>query len=321
MTLPDGLPPDSGRRLLLAATPALQGDLVIGNLEGVLADTGTSEKCIAHIGRRTEVRENCYAFRTPTYLAARLKDAGFTHLNLANNHSGDLGEPGRTTTVATLDSLRLAHYGPVGSIALDTIRRGDSLSVVALIGFSTYPFSYNLLEMDRSVAVVDSVRSLADIVLVTFHGGAEGPEAQHVDTMPEFLAKEPRGELRRWAHAMIDAGADAVIGHGPHVLRGIEFYHGRPIAYSLGNFATYRGFSLKGALGITAVLRLEWSGTGDFLSGTITPMVQAPRQGPAPDPERRAIQLIRSLSEADFGASAAVIRDDGALLAPDAPPD
>ena len=321
MTLPDGLPPDSGRRLLLAAIPALHGDLVVGNLEGVLADTGTSEKCIKRVGRRTEVRENCYAFRTPTYLAARLKDAGFTHLNLANNHSGDLGEPGRATTAATLDSFRLAHYGPVGSIALDTIRRGDSLSVVALVGFSTYPFSYNLLEMDRSVGVVDSVRSLADIVLVTFHGGAEGPEAQHVDTMPEFLASEPRGELRRWAHAMIDAGADAVIGHGPHVLRGIEFYHGKPIAYSLGNFATYRGFSLKGALGITAVLHLEWSGTGHFLRGSIVPMVQAPRQGPAPDPERRAIRLMRSLSEADFGASAAVIRDDGAILAPDAPPD
>ncbi len=318
-TLPGGLPPDSGRTLLKAASPALRGDLVIGNLEGVLADTGISEKCIRRVGKRTEVRENCYAFRTPTFLATRLKAAGFTHLNLANNHSGDLGAAGRGSTVSTLESLGLGHYGPLGSIVLDTLRRGDSLSVVAVVGFSTYPFSYDLLDIDRSVAVVDSLRGLADIVLVTFHGGAEGVDAQHVDTVPEFLGQEPRGELRRWAHAIIDAGADAVIGHGPHVLRGIEFYHDKPIAYSLGNFATFRGFSLAGPLGITAVLGLEFSGTGDFLRGTLVPMRQAPRQGPAPDAERQALQLIRSLSTADFGPAAAVIRDDGTVLAPGGP--
>jgi len=315
-TLPAGLPPDSGRAVLRSAAPALTGDLVVGNLEGVLADTGTSEKCIRRVGKRIETKELCYAFRTPTYLAPRLKDAGFTHLNLANNHSGDLGEAGRSSTVTVLDSLGLAHYGPLGSIVLDTVQRGDSASVIGLVGFSTYPFSYNLLELDRSTAVVDSVRKVADVLLVTFHGGREGADAQHVDTMPEFLGREPRGDLRLWAHAVIDAGADAVIGHGPHVLRGIEFYRGKPIAYSLGNFATYRGFSLAGPLGITAVLQLEFSGSGDFIRGTLTPMYQARGQGPRPDPERRAIALVRALSNADFGANAAIIKDDGTVLAP-----
>jgi hypothetical protein len=319
-TLPDGLPPDSGRTVLSAARPALTGDLVVGNLEGVLADTGTSEKCIRRVGRRIETKELCYAFRTPTYLAARLKDAGFTHLNLANNHSGDLGDAGRATTTATLDSLGLMHYGPVGSIAIDSVRRGDSVSVVALVGFSPYPFSYNLLEIEQGAAVVDSLRRLADVVLVTFHGGNEGVDAQHVDTAPEFLGKEPRGDLRTFTHAMIDAGADAVVGHGPHVLRGIEFYRGKPIAYSLGNFATWRGFSLVGPLGVTTVLRLTFSGTGQFLTGTLTPMVQKPRQGPAPDPDRRALSLLRALSAEDFGSSAAIIRDDGTILPPDATP-
>lgn len=315
-TLPAGLPPDSGRDVLRSAVPALHGDLVIGNLEGVLADTGTSEKCIRRIGRRIETKELCYAFRTPTYLAARLKDAGFTHVNLANNHSGDLGAAGRESTVTILDSLGLGHYGPLGSIALDTVQRGDSTSIVGLIGFSTYPFSYNLLEIDNSTAVVDSMRGLADILLVTFHGGAEGAGAQHVDTAPEFLGREPRGDLRQWAHAVIDAGADAVIGHGPHVLRGIEFYRGKPIAYSLGNFATWRGFSLAGPLGITAVLQLEFSGTGKFIQGRLTPMYQARGQGPRPDPERRAITLMRELSQADFGPDGAIIQDDGTILAP-----
>ncbi len=316
-TLPGGLPPDSGRAELRAATPALRGDLVVGNLEGVLADTGTSEKCLRRVGKRVEVKDLCYAFRTPTYLAARLRDAGFTHLNLANNHSGDLGEAGRESTITVLDSLGLAHYGPLGSIVVDTLRRGDSTSTVALLGFSTYPFSYNLLELGRSAAVVDSVSGLADVVLVTFHGGAEGVEAQHVDTAPEFLGQEPRGALREWAHAVVDAGASAVVGHGPHVLRGIEFYRGRPIAYSLGNFATYRGFSLAGPLGITAVLQLEFAGTGEFVRGRLIPMYQSRGEGPAPDPRRRAIALVRSLSESDFGPNAAVIQDDGTILAPD----
>jgi hypothetical protein len=237
-------------------------------------------------------------------------------VNLANNHSGDLGAAGRESTVTILDSLGLGHYGPLGSIALDTVQRGDSTSIVGLIGFSTYPFSYNLLEIDNSTAVVDSMRGLADILLVTFHGGAEGAGAQHVDTAPEFLGREPRGDLRQWAHAVIDAGADAVIGHGPHVLRGIEFYRGKPIAYSLGNFATWRGFSLAGPLGITAVLQLEFSGTGEFIQGRLTPMYQARGQGPRPDPERRAITLMRELSQADFGPDGAIIQDDGTILAP-----
>ena len=86
-----------------------------------------------------------------------------------------------------------------------------------------------------------------------------GSRALHCREAAESLGREPRGELRRWARAVIDAGADAVMGHGPHVLRGIEFYRGRLIAYSLGNFLTYRGFNLAGPLGVTGVLQLEFA--------------------------------------------------------------
>ncbi|HEU5049924.1 MAG TPA: CapA family protein, partial [Gemmatimonadales bacterium] len=207
-TLPGGLPPDSGRRLLASAAPHLVGDLVVGNLEGVFADTGVSEKCIdrpalarlRRAGRTPKeppVRANCYAFRTPTFLAARLREAGFSHLNLANNHSGDLGAAGRASTRAVLDSLGLRSYGPLDRISIDTVVRGDSLAVVALIGFTTYPFAYNLLDIERSAAVVDSVRPLVDILVVTFHGGGEGAAAVRTGTGPEFLGSEPRGDLRR----------------------------------------------------------------------------------------------------------------------------
>ena len=133
----------------------------------------------------------------------------------------------------------------------------DSVTTVGLVGFSTYPFAYDLLDIARSAEVVDSIRPLVDLLVVTFHGGAEGVRALHVPEAAESLAREPRGELRRWARAVVDAGADAVVGHGPHVLRGIELYREKPIAYSLGNFLTWRGFNLSGALGITGVMGVQ----------------------------------------------------------------
>ncbi|MEO6055461.1 MAG: CapA family protein [Gemmatimonadales bacterium] len=336
-TLPDGVPPDSGRGLLDAARPALVGDLVVGNFEGVLADTGTSEKC-ERMRLEAEARQprsrprphphphqpadttatpaGCYVFRTPTALASRLVEAGFTHLNLANNHANDFGAAGRETTERILDSLGLGRYGPLGQIAIDTVRRGDSVTVVGLVGFATYPFAYDLLDIEQSAAVVDSVRPLVDLLVVTFHGGAEGVRALHVSETAESLGREPRGDLRRWARAVIDAGADAVIGHGPHVLRGIESYRGRPVVYSLGNFVTYRGFNLEGPLGVTGVLQLEFAPDRRLRRARLVPMVQRPREGPAPDPERTALGLVGRLSSEDFGAAGARIAPDGLIELP-----
>jgi hypothetical protein len=360
-TLLDGIPPDSGRGLLDRARPALTGDLVVGNFEGVLADSGTTFKC-GQAGKHVEVRPGqfarvasdstprvhqpptldttltvpvkhkpkkttkphptkprpagCYAFLTPAALAPRLAEAGFTHLNLANNHANDFGSDGRASTDSVLRGLGIRLYGPTEQISIDSVRRGDSLTVVALVGFTTYPFAYDLLDIDRSAAVVDSVRHLADVLVVTFHGGSEGMQALHVAEAAESLGAEPRGELRRWARAVIDAGADAVIGHGPHVLRGIEFYREKPIVYSLGNFLTYRGFNLSGPLGITGVLQLEFGADRALRRARLVPMVQYPREGPMPDSAGTAIDLVRRLSLEDFGASAARVDADGEILSP-----
>jgi hypothetical protein len=140
--------------------------------------------------------------------------------------------------------------------------------------------------------------------------------ATRVGPGPEFLGKEPRGDLRAWAHAVIDAGADVVIGHGPHVLRGMEWYRGRLIAYSLGNFATYRGFSLSGPLGITGVLRLELGPAGRLARARLVPMRQEPLRGPEPDGSAMAIVLVNQVSAEDFGPDAARLASDGTLLFP-----
>jgi hypothetical protein len=308
-TLPDALPPDSGRTLFAAVDSLLVGDRVIGNFEGVLADTGISPKCKPH-------SKMCYAFSTPTWLAVRLVEAGFTDLNLANNHANDMGLAARLASDSVLRSLGLRTYGPLGQFDIDTITRGDSITVIGIVGFTTYPFANNLLDIPASVALVDSLRPLVDILVVTFHGGAEGAEAQHVPYGPEELGKEPRGDLRNWAHAVVDAGANIVVGHGPHVLRGMEFYRGTLIAYSLGNFATYKGFNLTGPNGLTTVLQVELGPDGGFAGGRAVPLVQLPRMGPEPDPAGRAAALIGQLSSADFGPTAAGIAADGEITPP-----
>lgn len=320
-TLSGGIPPNDGRGLLDQVDSLLTGHLVVGNLEGVLADTGTTTKCDLPSSRRRagqppQQRTNCYVFLTPTRLAPRLSEAGFTHLNLANNHSHDYGVAGRISSEETLKALGLRVYGPLGQISIDTVLVGDSLTIIGLIGFSTYPSAPNLLDLAASAAIVDSISREVDLVVVTFHGGAEGTGALNVARGPEFLGQEPRGNLRQWARTVIDAGADLVVGHGPHVLRGIEFYRDRPVVYSLGNFLTYRGFNLTGPLGVTAILQVELTGDGRFASGRIYPLVQLPRSGPRPDPQGAALRLVRRLSREDFGSTAAEVDPDGVIRPP-----
>jgi hypothetical protein len=353
-TIPGGVPPDSGRGFFAAAklgnfehVLANSGETEkCGERHAVVwrglapgADTaaGSGKRRVAeeaaaprhhepgghapHRQRRHGRPEptppvRCYAFLTPTLLAPRLADAGFTHLNLANNHANDFGLDGRRSTAATLEGLGLATYGPLGRIVIDTVRRGAAMTTVGVIGFTTYPFAYDLLDVARSVAVVDSVRRLVNVLVVTFHGGAEGTAALHVPFAAESLGREPRGDLRAWSHAVVDAGADVVVGHGPHVLRGIEFRNGKLIAYSLGNFATYRGFNLAGPQALTGVLQVELAGDGRLAHARLVPMQQVPLQGPAPDPQGAAARLVSELSEADFGPAAARVREDGTIDLP-----
>jgi capsule synthesis protein PGA_cap len=334
-TLPDGIPPDSGRQTFAKVDSLLKGDLVVGNFEGVLSDSGWSYKCgpppdttavdstktpkpakKPAATKKPKPPTNCYAFATPTWLAPRLQGAGFTHLNLANNHANDYGTDARLTTEDILRNLGLTPYGPLGEIAITPLMRDGKMTLVGLIGFSTYSNAYNLLNISQSAALVDSVRPLVDMLVVTFHGGTEGKTAVRTGNGPEFLVKEPRGDLRKFARAVIDAGADAVVGHGPHVLRGIEFYKGRPIFYSLGNFATYKGFNLAGPLGVTAVLQMGLAANGNFESARMVPLIQVPGEGPAPDSTSQATALINRVSALDFPGTGARLKPDGTVVPP-----
>jgi membrane-bound lytic murein transglycosylase B len=299
------LPPDGGAGLFPPVKDLFSGDVIFGNLEGPLADEGKTDKCSSPRG--------CYAFRTPTSYVKHLTDTGFNVLSVANNHAMDFGEEGRQSTLKVLKEVGIAYSGPVGEVAELEVRGKK----IALVAFSTADHSYNLLDIEKAVEVVSELDKKHDLVLVSFHGGSEGSRAAHVPDEMEHLGSEPRGHLIKFTHALVDAGADLVIGHGPHLLRGMEVYRRRLIAYSLGNFCTYARFNLSGALGRAVVLNVELDpDTGEFVGGRLHPTFQEKPGGPKPDPSGQGIKLIARLSREDFKFSAPSIGDDGRLLPP-----
>lgn len=298
-----GLPPDDGEQLLAAYADSMRSaDVAFLNLEGILLDDGDSDKC-------DENDEACWAYRSPTSSVRGLVEAGVDLVSLANNHANDFDDEGRRSTRATLDEAGIAWSGPVGSTAV-LARAGVR---VGFIAFSTSAGQHDLRDLADVKRRVEDLCEYADLVLVSAHAGAEGPGAQHTPNGPETYLEEERGDVRAFAHAAIDAGADLVVGHGPHVLRGIEIYRERLIAYSLGNFVTYGGFSFEGPKGLSVLLMVDLDRDGRFVGGRLIAGRQIPPGGPLLDPDGRAIVTVRELSEADFGRAAPVIDPDGTL--------
>jgi Bacterial capsule synthesis protein PGA_cap len=297
---PYGLPPDGGASFFRSVDNLFAGDVVMGNLEGTLASGGSS-KCGAGSG------PNCFAFRTPPSYAKWLSRAGFTLMNVANNHAFDFGPQGQRETLAALRRHGLRHTGRPGQITIQTVKGVR----VAAVGFAAYKWAASLTDIPAAKALVAKAASQADIVVVAMHAGAEGSDATHVRPGNETYLGEPRGNSVAFTHAVIDAGADLVWSSGPHVLRGMEFHRGRLIAYSLGNFAGYKVFSLGGTLSTSAVLQVTLTGDGAFVSGRIRP-TQIVKPG-LPSPGGGAISLIAGLSRADFGLRGAKIGANGSI--------
>jgi poly-gamma-glutamate capsule biosynthesis protein CapA/YwtB (metallophosphatase superfamily) len=303
---PGHLPPNDGADSLADVSDLLRdADLTFVNLEGPLCDEGESSKC-------GHSKNPCFAFRVPTRYGAYLADAGVDVASTANNHNGDFGDTCRRATERTLDSLGIAWSGAKGTVA--TLERKGLK--IALIAFHTSAATNDVNDLPAARAIVKQAASTHDVVIVSFHGGAEGPKFDHVAEGTEMFFGENRGDLRAFAHAVVEAGADLVIGHGPHVLRGMELYQGRLIAYSLGNFATYGRFNLAGPQAIAAILHVDLAADGAFLGGRILPIHQVDQGLPRKDAQGRAIALIKKLSLADFGKSAPAISEAGEISRP-----
>lgn len=278
-------------------------DVAFGNLEGSFLDYGApAKKC-----RDSTI---CYLFRMPERYAGAFATAGFDMLGLANNHFGDFGYQSRVTTKKLLDSLGISYAGlienPWAIFERDSIRYG-------FCSFAPNAGTVNINDYQQAEAIVKMLNDTCDIVIVSFHGGAEGADFQRVPKKHEMYYGEDRGDVHEFAHKMIDAGADVVFGHGPHVTRAIEVYNERFIAYSLGNFCTYGRFNIQGVNGIAPLIMVDTDTTGRFISGRITPVFQTKQEGTRIDPNKRVIEKIRELNAMDFPDSVISVSPDGII--------
>ena len=300
------MPPNDGVDLLKEVTPILSAaDIAFGNLEGPIVDSGTSLKC------RPESTK-CYAFRMPTRYGKYLKEAGFDVMSVANNHAGDFGLAGRLSTQKVLDEQGIKYAG-----SLDPPATTAYLNVkgkrVAVIGFGHNNGMPSINNLAGARQLVIEAQKKADIIIVSFHGGAEGTGAQNVPNRTEIFLGENRGNLPAFAHTVIDAGADLVLGHGPHVMRGMEMYKDRLVVYSMGNFCTYGWFGLAAETALSGIVEAKLDADGRFLSGKIYAVKQEGRGGPLLDNSGEAIKVVRNLSNMDFGINAPKIADDGTI--------
>ena len=300
----DRLPPNDGEHLLKNVESVLRdADVTFGNLEGTLLDDGG-------VPKKCNDPKVCYAFRTPVRYVKNLVSAGFDIVSLANNHAGDMGDPGRISTMETLIQANILHAGQLSQPT--AIFQKDSITY-GLAAFSPNSNCVDINDIAGAVRIVEELDSICDVVIVSFHGGAEGAKFQNVPRTNEMYYGENRGDVYKFSHTLIDAGADIVFGHGPHVTRAVEVYNERFIAYSLGNFATYRGISVSGVNGLAPIIKVFTDTQGKFIHGKIIPTYQTYETGVRIDPQNQVIKLIQELTKKDFPESQIHIDENGLI--------
>jgi hypothetical protein len=299
------LPPHDNPFLLLESVSDTlsSSDITFGNLEGSFLNNGEAEK-------KCKDTTICYLFRMPEKYVSALTASGFDILSLANNHFGDFGLLSRNRTKEILDSVGI-FYGGLIEHPWSILKRDSML--YGFCAFSPNAGTVNINDVSRAGEIVRMLSDTCDIVIVSFHGGAEGAEFQNVPKTIEMFHGESRGDVYNFAHSMIDNGADVVFGHGPHVTRAIEVYKDRFISYSLGNFCTYGRFNLSGPNGIAPIVKINLDTSGRFLSGKIIPVFQSWSGGVKIDGNRRVINKIRELMAVDFPDAVINVSDKGEI--------
>lgn len=301
------VPPNSGKGFFANVHSSLTADLQMGNLEEPITnDTGTTKCSAATLGK------TCHAFRAPPAYVQAFTEAGFSLMNLANNHALDFGQAGHEQTEQSLTDAGIKYTGPPDMITTITVKGVKA----AVLGFAPYAWANSLTDIPGAASLVKKAQQQADVVIVQAHVGAEGADKTHVRPGTEYYLGENRGDPIAFGHAVVDAGADLVIMHGPHVMRGMEFYKGHLIAYSLGNFAGYHALSTGGVLGISGVLRVTLDASGHFVAGKLVATQMVSPGVPRMDPNHRAWSQVRSLSRGDFPSTGAQIGTDGTITPP-----
>jgi len=282
------------------------GDLLFGNLEGVFcSEGGTPKYC--------KDTTNCFVFRMPDHFVNCLVEAGYDVVSVANNHVNDFGPRGRLTTAEVLTAAGIRFAGFTTHPWTVFEKNGVTYGFAA---FAPHTGTMDLKDYWEAARITRMLDSIADIVIISFHGGAEGREHQHVVRGDEEYLGYNRGNTYLFAHTVVDAGADVVFGHGPHVTRAMELYRDRLICYSLGNFCTYRRFNLSGPNGLAPIVKVKMDLRGNFISADVVPVYQPGEGGPRIDPTGRVISSLQALTASDFPEQLLAIHSDGTVLPP-----
>lgn len=309
-TYPEGrafLPADNGKHLFDACEDILkETDIAAGNCEGAICTGGEPKKC--------QNPDACYIFRQPPYMAKVFADAGFKFMNLANNHSNDFGESGQRQTVEYLEDAGIEYAGIKNKKPYAVIETGGRK--VGFVCFGAGGKTPSINDYSEMTRLVKELASKSNIVVVSMHAGAEGPKYSRVPKASEVFYGEQRGNVWKFAHDAIDAGADIVWGHGPHVPRAMELYKDRIIMYSLGNFCTPFRMGISGVSGQAPLVTVEIDGEGRFSKGKIHSFLQRKGRGPVLDHANGAALTIKKLSSLDFPSSRLRISQDGELTCP-----
>jgi hypothetical protein len=297
------LPVNDGRELLKEVKDILtDANVTFGNLEGCFLDKG---------GQIKNCKSGCYFFRMPDRYVNYLIEAGYDVMSVANNHAGDFGAPGRENTRKVLKDAGIHFAGQQGTCEMVRFEK-DGVKY-GFVAFAPNSGTVSIKDIPNAQKLVSELEQNCDIVIVSFHGGAEGKTHNRVPKKTETFYGENRGDVHAFSRAVIDAGADIVFGHGPHVVRAAELYKGRFIIYSLGNFCTAGDFSISGISGYAPIIKVYTDRKGEFVKGQIYSAIQKDKTGPVMDKNQAAAKEIKRLTELDFPATGILISNEGAI--------
>jgi hypothetical protein len=301
---PKYLPPQNGDNLMKELYPLLSdASISFGNLEGTFSDS-------LPITKRCQDTANCYAFRSPDFLFKHIVDAGFDVLSMANNHSGDLGVPGRLNTIKQIEDAGLSHVGLLEYPTIVVEKEGVKFGFCA---FAPIKGTCDLNDEKEAERIVRSLNDRCDVTVVSFHGGAEGSKYEHLTREREMFLGEDRGNVYEFARKMIDAGADVIFGHGPHVLRAVDLYKDRFIIYSLGNFCTYSRMKVSGINGLAPILKVFTNKEGVFKKAEVISCKQIKGLGTRIDKLNKAALKLKKLTLSDIPEAKLNISNEGLI--------
>lgn len=218
---------------VLAEKEIFQGkDIISANLEGAVIENGNYYS-----------PNNIYDFSFSPETISQLKKYNFNFFNLANNHFYDQGERGIIETRRNLDSLNLNYVG-----CKDREISDCSMKILEIngqkVGLAGFSMIYGSIDMNKAEEVIRSLKASSSPVIVNIHWGEE--YVHQFNKTQENTARK-----------LIDAGADVIIGHHPHVVQGMEIYQNKPIFYSLGNFIFDQYFSADTQEGLAIEINFE----------------------------------------------------------------